>query len=205
MKLLRLKLGVPFRSLAADFKLHFLREWDYERCFEFQPYCLAGRNGSGKSNVLEALAAIFYHIECIYLNYRPDGFEFDEQTNPWGFSAEDCTPDAFELEYFVPYAAAEQFYPPLKPSLAEGSRAVAHIRISKNVGERPEVHWLNRRDFNFDQSTPTLLTRDQIKSVLPKYIVGYSSGHNEILSLPFFKMRFIHFDEYRDHLTKDVP
>jgi len=81
MKLLRLKLGVPFRSLAAGFEVHFLREWDYGRLFEFQPYCLAGRNGSGKSNVLEALAAIFYHIECIYLDYRPDGFEFDEQSN----------------------------------------------------------------------------------------------------------------------------
>ncbi len=205
MKLLRLKLGVDFRSLAAGFEVNFLREWDRDRFDEFHPYCLAGSNGSGKSNVLEALAAIFYHIECIYLDYRPDGFEFDEQANPWGFSADECTPDAFELEYFVPYAAAEQFNPPLKPLLADGGRAVAHIRISKIVGERPEIHWLNRTDFNFDQSMPTLLTRDQIKSVLPKYIVGYSSGHNEILSLPFFKMRFIHFDEYHDHLAKDVP
>ena len=56
MKLLRLKLGVDFRSLAAGFEVHFLREWDHARCFEFHPYCLAGRNGSGKSNVLEVLA-----------------------------------------------------------------------------------------------------------------------------------------------------
>src|SRR6478736_4245009 len=102
MKLLRLKLNVPFRSLAGGFEVFFLREWDYERCFEFQPYCLAGRNGSGKSNVLEALAAIFYHLECIYLEYRPDGFEFDEKTNPSGFRTEVATPDAFELEYFYP-------------------------------------------------------------------------------------------------------
>ncbi|MBS1561147.1 MAG: restriction system-associated AAA family ATPase [Bacteroidetes bacterium] len=205
MKLLRLKLGTPFRSLAAGFEVHFLHEWEHECCFEFHPFCLAGRNGSGKSNVLEALAAIFYHIECIYLGYRPDGFEFDEQTNPMGFRAEYSTPDDFELEYFVPYDVVEQFHAQQKSSVAEGSRAVAHIRISKSAGMRPEVHLLSHTDSSFDQSTLILLNRDQIKSVLPKYIVGYSSGHNEILSLPFFKMRFIHFDEYRDHLTKDVP
>jgi len=86
MKLLRLKLNVPFRSLAAGFEVYFLREWDYDRVFKFHPYCLAGRNGSGKSNVLEALAAIFYQIECMHLDYRPEGFHFDGQNT---------TPDAF--------------------------------------------------------------------------------------------------------------
>jgi len=32
MKLLRLKLNTPFRSLAAGFEAHFLREWDFQRC-----------------------------------------------------------------------------------------------------------------------------------------------------------------------------
>src|SRR5688572_21741846 len=112
MKLLRLKLGVPFRSLGAGLEVRFLVDWnwdrsfrysdDYKRCFAFQPYCLAGRNGSGKSNVLEAIAAIFYHIECIHLDYRPDGFEYEELGNPSGFRAEVCIPDAFELEYLIP-------------------------------------------------------------------------------------------------------
>jgi hypothetical protein len=43
-----------------------------------------------------------------------------------------------------------------------------------------------------------------VKEFLPKFILGYSSGHNEILSLPFFKMRFIHFDEYRNRLVGDL-
>src|SRR5450755_3975833 len=102
MKLLRLKLDIPFRSLAAGFEVQFMREWDYERCFEFHPYCLAGRNGSGKSNVLEAIAAIFYHIECIYIDYQPDSFRFDADLSPAGFQGEKATPDAFELEYFFP-------------------------------------------------------------------------------------------------------
>ena len=204
MKLLRLMLGVPFRSLATGFELHLLREWDYEHCFEFQPYCLAGRNGSGKSNVLEALAAIFYHIECIYLDYRPDGFEFDAQTNPFGFRAEACTPDAFELEYFIPIpnGVLEALRVDEMLDLKMDDLGYAHIAITKDTGLSPKIScknlpFLNERD--------GFLSRRRVKGLLPKYVIGYSSGHNEILSLPFFKMRFIHFDEYRDHLIKDVP
>ena len=48
------------------------------------------------------------------------------------------------------------------------------------------------------------LNRVEIKYFLPDYIIGYASGENEILSLPFFKMRFINYDEYRDRLTKQL-
>lgn len=41
--------------------------------------------------------------------------------------------------------------------------------------------------------------------LLPQYVLGYSSGENEILSLPFFKMRFIQFDEYWNALTQQLP
>jgi restriction system-associated AAA family ATPase len=204
MKLLRLKLNVPFRSLDAGFEVHFLREWDHERCFEFHPYCLAGRNGSGKSNVLEALAAIFYHIECIYLDYRPDGFEFDEQTNPGGFRAENCTPDAFELEYFIPITIGDLDSITLDElgGFKIADLGHAHIEITKGSNTSPKIRCKNLPFLNEQDG---FLSRRRIKRLLPKYVIGYSSGHNEILSLPFFKMRFIQFDEYRDHLTKDVP
>jgi len=201
MKLLRLKLNVPFRSLAAGFEIDFLREWawDRDRCFGFHPYCLVGRNGSGKSNVLEVLAAIFYHIECIYLDYRPDGFEFDEEDNPRGFQADVSTPDAFELEYIIP----NDRIVPRDPWPKQDDWPVFHIRIEKQIGKRPAIHWLNKMDSG--EITETELTRAEVKAYLPTYILGYSSGHNEILSLPFFKMRFIQFDEYCDHLSKDLP
>jgi len=194
MKLLRLKLNVNFRSLSSGFEINFLREHDYDNRFIFQPYCLAGRNGSGKSNVLEALAAIFYHIECIYLDYRPDGFEFEKGINPSGFKTEKSTLDAFELEYLISQGSVHS---------NEEPPPAAHILITKKANKRPQIQWLNRFDFEEDQ--PIELSRAEIKKILPKYILGYSSGHNEILSLPFIKMRFIHFDEYRDHLTKDLP
>ena len=201
MKLLRLKLGVDFRSLSAGFEINFLREWawNHDRCFEFHPYCLAGRNGSGKSNVLEALAAIFYHIECIYLDYRPDGFEFDPEISPDGFRAEKATPDAFELEYLIP----NNRIVPRDPWPKEDDWPVFHIRITKQEGERPVIHWLNK--LSTGEITETELTRTEVRAYLPTYVLGYSSGHNEVLSLPFFKMRFIQFDEYCDHLVKDVP
>jgi restriction system-associated AAA family ATPase len=289
MKLLRLKLGVRFRSLPEGFEINFLRELDRDRGFEFHPYCLAGRNGSGKSNVLEALAAIFYHIECIHLNFRPIDFGADEfalryltveshaeipvegrllviiakvrrllqirvfnaesimisdkgeaelqenelralklsleSTNlssdptinclkqkkrkeivynsllavnlplPNGFTADEAIPDAFELEYLCVNADQE-----ISKQLAD-NRPIGHIRISKAAGERPQFVLLNR-DVIEPGSAPELFGKE-VKPWLPSYILAYSSGHNEVLSLPFFKMRFIHFDEYCDKLARD--
>jgi len=200
MKLLRLKLNERFRSLQPGFEVHFLREWDYDKASEFNPYCLVGRNGSGKSNILEALAAIFYHIECIFLKYRPEGFEYDEEENPNGFRADKSFPDAFELEFFYPLRA-NQITKKVKDLNMPVGKVNAHIYIAKEKGNAPQIHWKNRSDF---QDNPeTKLSRVEAKDFLPKFVLGFSSGHNEILSLPFFKMRFIHFDEYKDILIKD--
>lgn len=193
MKLLRLKLSTQFRSLHEGFEVHFLRDFDEENRWAFNPYCLAGRNGSGKSNIMEAIAAIFYHVECIYLDYRPDGFEADEE-NPEsiGFRSEVSNPDAYELEYIKqgPFVFSDG-------SIA--SHDFAHIRISKLVGQRPLIEWLNEK-----KSLKDPLTKEAIKEFLPSYIIGYSSGENEILSLPFLKMRFLHYDEYLDRLLGEL-
>jgi restriction system-associated AAA family ATPase len=198
MRLIRLKLGTAFRSLAAGFEIDFLREWDYDQRFEFHPYCLVGRNGSGKTNVLEALAAIFYHVECIHLETQPPGFEFDSETNLQGFRAEKSTPDAFELEYFFPNTGRLSY----TPTLTGDACATFHIRIAKQSGEAPVIHRLDRLDTG--ETTEVELTRLEVKAILPVHVLAYSSGHNEILSLPFIKMRFIHFDEYRDRLLREL-
>ncbi|MCK4789469.1 MAG: restriction system-associated AAA family ATPase [Desulfobacteraceae bacterium] len=201
MKLLRLKLNTPFRSLQPGFEVNFLREWDYDKASEFNPYCLVGRNGSGKSNILEVLSAIFYHIECIYLNYRPEGFEYDAELNPTGFRSEVSKPDAYELEYFyfIKWDEVDPVWEKIKAKDPDMPRI--HISIIKEKGKPPEIHWLNRDDYQ--ENKETKMSRGEVKVFLPRYILGYSSGHNEILSLPFFKMRFIHFDEYKDKLIKD--
>ncbi len=203
MKLLRLKITDPngFRSLQPDFEIHFLRERDYSEANAFNPYILAGPNGSGKSNLLELLAAIFYHIECMYLDYRPVSFEYDELENLQGFRSESATPNSFELEYCIPAPATLNM---------SKTKEYAHIKIIKEKDKSPLIYWVNRGLFNADadqmlNSTEQSLTSNEAKELLPDFVLGYSSGENEILSLPFFKMRFIHYDEYKDYLISQKP
>lgn len=207
MKLLKLKLNDSFRGLKKGFEVDFLKDFDKTNIWDFMPYCIVGRNGSGKSNILEALAAIFYHIECIYLEYKPEGFEGDGEFNDIhtdGFFAEYCLPNAFELEYLVPIPlilTSKRVVETNKKTLKDLN---AHILIEKKENERPILKWINREEFTELSEANEELNRVEVKYFLPDFIIGYSSGENEILSLPFFKMRFIHFDEYRDRLSKQL-
>lgn len=209
MKLLRLKLNTEFRSLHEGFEVHFLRDFDEEHRWSFNPYCLAGRNGSGKSNIMEALAAIFYHIECMYLDYKPEGFEEllvteGDETSivTTGFSSKRCNPDAFELEYlfFKKEGYDRRMYDPTQYYTGYE----AHLLIEKKPGEAPQVFWKNRSEIEKDKDSEKALTGLEVKGFLPEYVIGYSSGENEILSLPFLKMRFLHYDEYMDRLVGEL-
>ena len=197
MKLLRLKIGESFRCLQAGFELHFLREWDKENADEFAPYILAGKNGCGKSNILEVLAAIFYQMECQYLTYRPDALMRNSFSDDFSeaFAKQKRSvihhPDDFELEYLTPVPER------LKK---ETTDSLAHIQITKTAGNSAEVFWLNNPVYGKEKP----LSRMDAWELLPEFVLGYSSGENEILSLPFFKMRFIKFDEYLDCLKKDL-
>lgn len=201
MKLLRLEIGdLPkekqFRSLYAGFKVdfHSLDDKGTKAMETFSPFCFAGLNGSGKSNVLEALAAIFYHLECCVAKFKPKTFEKH-------FRADECNPDAFTLEYFIGQHNTKPY------TLAHFDK----IKISKKVGEYPTM---TRQSFPFseqEESIPVSLeprfdtTFPQAaegKAYLPQIIIGYSSGENEILSLPFRKSRLINFDKYREDFIK---
>ena len=194
MKLLRLKINDPkgFRSLQPGFEYRFRSEWDLQEEQGFAPFVCAGPNGSGKSNLLEALAAIFYHMECIYLENLPDSFRYEVDTNTGGFRSERGTPDGFEIEYLIRPQDGFKI-----------SDRQAHVRIVKQSGEAPQWFVLNHSEKEGAQDMiigPTLA-----RQLLPDYILGYSSGENEILSLPFFKMRFIQFDEYWQALRQQLP
>ncbi len=196
MKLLRLKITDPkgFRSLQAGFEHRFRSDWDLQEEQGFAPFVCAGPNGSGKSNLLEALAAIFYHLECIYLENLPDSFRFEEETNPGGFRSETATPDGFEIEYLIRPQDA------LKTKDHEGQ---THVCITKQPGEPPKWFLLNHAEH--DGAVELTIGQTLARQLLPDYVLGYSSGENEILSLPFFKMRFVQFDEYGQALKQQLP
>ncbi len=187
MKLLRLKITDPegFRSLQSGFEYHFRTEWTLQDEQGFAPFVCAGPNGSGKSNLLEVLAAIFFQLEVLRIrrSFLPEELEeLSEQMHP----------HAFELEYLIRV--------PMHLIKADGPQW-AKVLVWKELEKPVRFSWENQSDFNAD---PNETFRAGYADVLlPQHVLGYSSGENEIISLPFFKMRFVQFDEYRRALQME--
>lgn len=199
MKLLRIKVTDPagFRSLASGFEFHFRRESAFQADLaqpgDFAPFVCAGPNGSGKSNLLEVLAAIFFQLEVqrVRRSFLPQPLLNIEALG---------APSAFELDYLIR----------LPPEMlqSDNRESYAYVQVSKTVGQSPKMRWVNAEEFpdiSPDLSPDGSVTGRERDFLLPQYVLGYSSGENEILSLPFFKMRFVQFDEYWNSLTTQLP
>lgn len=190
MKLLRIKINdlEGFRSLPCGFEHCFRSEGSLQEELAnpnyFAPFVCAGPNGSGKSNLLEALAAIFYQLELqrVRRSFLPEVLQNEIL---------DFSPTAFELDYLIRVPAELR---------VSDSTQWAKVSVWKNAGESVRFLWENQSDFNSDAYEA--FKGGHADMLMPEYVLSYSSGENEILSLPFFKMRFIQFDEYWDKLTK---
>lgn len=184
MKLVRLKINKKFRSLFDGFEINFRENEPNENWEKFHPFCFAGLNGSGKSNVLEALANIFYHLECCTLNENYSEYLKND------FNNKKSEVDAYELEYYIIPRDSN------KNSYEDYNR----ILIKKEEGNVPQISILkeNVLDLKFQP------VANSIRSFLPELVIGYSSGENEILSLPFVKSRLLQFDEYLYHLKENA-
>ncbi|WP_175635088.1 restriction system-associated AAA family ATPase [Pedobacter ghigonis] len=195
MKLLKLKIENEegFRSLQKGFEINFHTLADTEAMGAFRPFCFAGLNGSGKSNVLEALANIFYHLEVCVAKYLPESIK-----DPKNFNRNGCTPDAFTLEYLIGQHNRKGYVVALFDK----------VTITKEEGKEPKMFIQSFPFGNTERNEVSLVPpklRDSAaegKVYLPAHIIGYSSGENEILSLPFIKSRLIHLDEYKQ-ATRD--
>lgn len=193
MKLIRLKIGERFRSLPPNFEIDFLQELNLDNVSEFQPYCLVGLNGCGKSNVLEALAHIFYHLELCVSVHLPAIFQASEFFSRTGGQIE-----SYYLEYYW-YANNTE---------ALNLNKVTRVAIEKKANKAPQmfVSELNaataeRQQVSLEPSISNSMTAEG-KKYLPKYIAAYSSGENETLSIPFIKSRLLHLDEFREYTSK---
>jgi restriction system-associated AAA family ATPase len=125
----------------------------------FDPFCLIGPNGAGKSQFLQALAEIF---QSIFHSVVPADERLQGNPNL-----------EFEVEYLI---------------RLPNSRTDSHVYISrKSEGKKkPEllVHVLEKAKWKLCP-----LNEKSARELLPPRVIGYTSGGNETLSLPFLLSR----------------
>ena len=133
----------------------------------FNPLCLIGPNGAGKSQFLQVLAEIFQCVfhKCISEEERLEG-----------------NPDLqFELEYLI--------HP-------DDEQLPVRVRISRKAsGRKRPTLIIERRDEEEYEWIDCDLNDPKTRALLPEKIIGYTSGDNETLSLPFLVSRSGYADE----------
>ncbi|MDQ2097123.1 MAG: restriction system-associated AAA family ATPase [Tychonema bourrellyi B0820] len=127
----------------------------------FDPLCLIGPNGAGKSQFLQVLAEIFQSVfhRCISEEERVEG-----------------NPDLqFELEYLI--------HP-------DDDQLPVRVRISRKASSRNRRAFvIERRDEDEYDWINCDLNDPKTRALLPEKIIGYTSGDNETLSVPFLVSR----------------
>ena len=140
----------------------------------FDPLCLIGPNGSGKSQLLQVIAEIF---QAIFHKYLP--------------SEERGTPND-GLEFEIEYLINEELDP----------KTTKRVRIYR--------HSINKRKSDIiveifhDGDWMLVESSEAVSSLLPSKVVGYTSGDNETLSLPFFSSRAGYAKEVRTNALGDT-
>lgn len=140
---------------------------------EFDPLCFVGPNGSGKSQFMQVLAEIFQAI-CHYVVPREERLESNPSL-------------CFEVEYLIRPADSTQ------PVHVRASRRRAKGR---KRGSLLIEEWKNEDWTALDRADPGTA------ALLPSKVVGYSSGDNETLSLPFLISRRGYADEVYTNAIK---
>ena len=155
-------------GILNGFAVH-LREPVDNEIPRFDPLCLIGPNGTGKSQFLQTLAEIFqaaWHA-CAPAEERqglPAGHVFTAEYLVW--RGKDETP--------------------------------THVRLSRSQSE-PSIKIESLYDGEWTAHSPS---NADTRTLLPSRIIGYTSGENETLSLPFFASRAGYAEEVR---TRVLP
>jgi len=136
----------------------------------FDPLCFIGPNGAGKSQFLQMIAEIFQSVfyTCIREEERIE-----------------VNPDLqFKIEYLI--------YP-------KDDQVPVRVRISReSVDRKRPILIIQRRDEDEYDWIDCDLNDPETNALLPQKIVGYTSGDNETLSLPFLVSRSGYATEVRE-------
>ena len=132
----------------------------------FDPICLIGPNGTGKSQFLQIVAEMFQSIfhAAVSVEERIEG-------NP---------KLQFELEYII------------RPVRAKKD---VHVRITRKADEKRKVRMVIHKKSPGRDWVECALPSKEATALLPRKVVGYTSGDNETLSLPFLLSRNGYADE----------
>ncbi len=191
MRLLSLHLHTAFRGLPAGFQLDF-RPGAAPTYEQLEPICFVGLNGSGKSNVLQVLAEIFAYLETRSV-LRGQGKALEKWTQTDHF----WRTVGFELDYTLDqftWSLARSENSDLKdynhldtafPTIKIHKPAKSYMRWDIVYGDKP-LWGIDRPRAGY--------TKAQQYPPLPRHVVGYSSGMNELLSNPFIRLD-VHYAE----------
>jgi restriction system-associated AAA family ATPase len=198
MKLKYIKLLSPFRSLPEGFEITFRQQEETGKAL--QPLCLVGLNGSGKSNVLQVISEIFYYLELYSISPRADR---ERMKTPFGF----------RIEYWpgsrlVNDAGLDLILNDITPNML-----VNYIYFEKQKDELPELYLVPAISTSSTEGLkvhripdkelyPKELVSTDFTKVLPKNIVGYSSGMNELISNAFIKIDFHYFGFFKQSIRR---
>lgn len=179
MKLVSVEIyGDDFRNLTANKVYNFNISTRDNR---ISTKCFAGLNGSGKSNMLELIAEIFYYLEYYHLEHADPNKKLGK-----GFG--------FQIQY-LKYMADFQVVD------AKGNRLSPWkwVRITKpiDVDDAEAPVQFAVRSFGSEADSFIDAAPYDSSSFLPPRIIGYSSGQNELLSNPFYKMKYHYLNEMR--------
>ncbi|MCJ9732819.1 restriction system-associated AAA family ATPase [Bradyrhizobium sp. PRIMUS42] len=142
---------------------------------DIKTHCLLGPNGSGKSQFLQLVAEIFQSAWHLHSPHE-EREASDKRT-------------AFELEYMISPA---------------GKGSVERVRLSRaksNKAADIEMH----KHGQDNQWIGVPSHSQDFGDRLPALVVGYTSGDNETLSLPFFVSRSGYSADVREAALKKPP
>jgi restriction system-associated AAA family ATPase len=173
MKLLRVDIhsAPSCGGLLDGLSIPFRSPFDSEYA-EFKPLCLVGPNGAGKSQFLQVVAEIF---QSLIHAVAPREERVDGNDSL-----------LFEVEYFIKPSWAKE------PLRVKASRLIPSSEAEAKRRRKPVITLSQRVDGEWEDIA---LDAKETRELLPTKIVGYTSGANETLSLPFLLSRSAYAEE----------